>query len=175
LKKKAGALDSRLRGNDNHMKLNDAVFGLLLMVLGAAVLVAIQGYPKIPGQPVGPALFPGLIAAGLCVCGVLLVARGWRQRAEHAWFAADDWVRSPRHLAALAVLLGSIVFYIVAANTLGFLVCAFAILLSLFLVLRVPQGRAVLIAAIAVLVVHFAFYKLLRVPLPWGVLEGVAW
>jgi putative tricarboxylic transport membrane protein len=25
------------------------------------------------------------------------------------------------------------------------------------------------------LVVHFAFYKLLRVPLPWGLLQPVAW
>ena len=41
------------------VKLNDAVFGLLLTLLGAAVLVGIQGYPRIPGQPVGPALFPG--------------------------------------------------------------------------------------------------------------------
>jgi putative tricarboxylic transport membrane protein len=157
------------------MKLNDAVSGLLLLALGAAVLVAVQGYPKIPGQPVGPALFPGLIAAGLCICGVLLVARGWRQRAEQAWFAWDDWVRSPRHVLALVVLLGSVVFYVFAADKLGFLPTATLILLALFLVLRVPPGRAVLIAVIAVFVVHFAFYKLLRVPLPWGVLERLAW
>ena len=157
------------------MKVNDAVFGLLLMALGVAVLVAVQGYPKIPGQPVGPALFPGLIATGLCIGGALLVLRGWRERAQHAWFAWDDWVRSPRHVAALAVLLGSVVFYILAADRLGFLPTAMLILLSLFLVLRVPPGRAVLVAVVAALVIHFAFYKLLRVPLPWGVLQGVAW
>lgn len=157
------------------MKLNDAVFGLLLIVLGGSVLVAVQGYPKIPGQPVGPALFPGLVAAGLCVCGVLLVARGWRHRAQQGWLAWDDWVRSPRHVAALAVLLGSIVFYIVVADALGFLPTAFLILLAFFLVLRVPPVRAVVIAVIAVLLVHTAFYKLLKVPLPWGVLTGVGW
>lgn len=157
------------------MKLNDAVFGLLLMALGAAVLVAIQGYPKIPGQPVGPALFPGLIAAGLCVCGVLLVARGWRERATQPWLAWDAWVRSPRHLLALAVLLGGIVFYILAVDRLGFLLTGTLILAALFLVLRVPPVRAVGLALVATLLVHLAFYKLLRVPLPWGVLKGVAW
>ena len=157
------------------MKLNDAVFGLLLMVLGAAVLVAIQGYPKIPGQPVGPALFPGIIAAGLCIGGVLLLARGWRERAARPWLAWDPWVRSPRHLLALALLLGSIVFYIGAAVRLGFLIVAPIILASLFLVLRVPPLRALTIAVLATLLVHFAFYKLLRVPLPWGVLKGIAW
>jgi putative tricarboxylic transport membrane protein len=157
------------------MKLNDAVFGLLLLILGAAVLVAVQGYPKIPGQPVGPALFPGLIAVGLCVCGALLVARGWRERAQQGWHAWDDWVRSPRHVLALAVLLGSVVFYILAADKLGFLLTATLILLALFLVLRVRPAAAVLIAVIAALLVHTAFYKLLKVPLPWGLLTGVSW
>ena len=156
------------------MKLNDAIFGLLLLALGSAVLFAVQGFPKIPGQPVGPALFPGLIAAGLCVCGVLLVARGLR-RPRQRWLVWDEWVRSPRHIAALAVLLGSIVFYIAAAERLGFLPSSLLILMAMFTVLKVPPGRALLIAVIATLVIHFAFYKLLRVPLPWGLLTPYAW
>jgi len=157
------------------MKLNDAIFGLVLLALGGAVLFAVQGFPKIPGQPVGPALFPGLIAAGLCVAGAMLVARGWRVRAGQPWLAWDDWVRSPRHVLALAVLLGSVVFYIMAAAWLGFLPTAVLILVAMFTVLRVPVGRAVLLAVVATLVIHFAFYKLLRVPLPWGLLTPYAW
>jgi putative tricarboxylic transport membrane protein len=139
------------------------------------VLIAIRGYPNIPGQPVGPALFPGLIAAGLCIGGVVLIARGWMERAGQPWVVWDDWVRSPRHLLALAVLLGAILFYILVSEWLGFLPTAVLILLALFLVLEVPPTRAVLVAVIATFVIHFAFYKLLRVPLPWGVLKGVAW
>ena len=157
------------------MKLNDAVFGLVLALLGAAVLAAIQGYPKIPGQPVGPALFPGLIAAGLCVTGVLLVAKGLRHRAQQPWVVWEDWVRSPRHVLGFATLVAVIVFYILASDWLGFLLTAPVVLAALFLVLRVPPARAVLIALVATLLVHFAFYKLLRVPLPWGVLKGIAW
>jgi putative tricarboxylic transport membrane protein len=157
------------------MKLNDAIFGLVLLALGAAVLFAIQGYPKIPGQPVGPALFPGMIAFGLCVTGLLLVARGWRDRAGHRWLDWEDWVHSPRHIVALLVLLGSVVFYIAASDRLGFLPTAALILIALFLVLRVPLPRALLIAVVATLVIHFAFYKLLRVPLPWGLLTPYAW
>ena len=157
------------------MKLNDAIFGLVLLALGSAVLLAIQNYPKIPGQPVGPALFPGLIAVGLCVCGAILVVRGWRARAGHAWLAWEDWVRSPRHILALAVLIGSVLFYIAASTWLGFLPTSALILLALFLVLRVPPRPAVLIAVLATLLIHFAFYKLLRVPLPWGLLTPYAW
>jgi putative tricarboxylic transport membrane protein len=157
------------------VKLNDAIVGLVLLALGAAVLFTVQSFPKIPGQPVGPALFPGLIAAGLCVCGALLVWSGLRGQPRQAWVEWDDWVRSPRHVVALAVLLGSIVFYIVAANWLGFLPTATLILAAMLLVLRVPVGRALLVALIATLVIHFAFYKLLRVPLPWGLLTPYAW
>ncbi|HZY15395.1 MAG TPA: tripartite tricarboxylate transporter TctB family protein, partial [Ramlibacter sp.] len=101
--------------------------------------------------------------------------RGWRQRAGQAWVAWDAWVRSPRHLLALAMLLGSVVFYLLAADHLGFLITSSLLLTALFLVLRVPPWRALPIAVVATLVVHFAFYQLLRVPLPWGLLQGVAW
>jgi putative tricarboxylic transport membrane protein len=157
------------------VKLNDAVFGAVLLALGAWVLFGVQGFPKIPGQPVGPALFPGLIAAGLCVCGLLLMVRGWRSRADQPWLAWDDWVRSPRHIAALAILLGGVVFYIAVSNRLGFLPTAIILLTALLSVLRVPPLRAIGIAVLAALVIHFAFYKLLRVPLPWGVLTPYAW
>jgi putative tricarboxylic transport membrane protein len=39
----------------------------------------------------------------------------------------------------------------------------------------VPPGRSIVIAVIAALVIHFVFYKLLRVPLPWGLLTPFAW
>lgn len=157
------------------MKLNDAIFGMVLLALGAVVLISVQGFPKIPGQPVGPALFPGLIAAGLCVAGLLLVVHGVRERDRQPWLAWDDWVRSPRHVAALAVLLGAIVFYILVSARLGFLPTGIIILTALFSVLRIPLWRALPMAVIATLAVHFAFYKLLRVPLPWGVLTPYAW
>ena len=157
------------------MKVNDAIFGAVLLALGLLVLFTVQSYPKIPGQPVGPALFPGLIAVGLCIGGVMLLIQGLRHRASQPWLEWGDWVRSRRHALALVVLIGSVVFYIAAANWLGFLPTAFIILMAMFAVLRVPFGRSLLVAVIAVLVIHFAFYKLLRVPLPWGLLTPYAW
>jgi len=157
------------------MKLNDAVIGLFLTLLGLAVLWVVKDYPKIPGQQVGPALFPGLIAVALCIGGGVLMAGGWRQRAQVPMFQWEDWVRSPRHVRALVVLIGSVLFYMVVGLSLGFVLTSFLILTALFYVLELPLGRSVLIAAIATLVIHFAFYKLLRVPLPWGILTNYAW
>jgi putative tricarboxylic transport membrane protein len=156
------------------VRINDAIFGLLFVALGAAVLFAVQGYPKIPGQPVGPALFPGLIACGLIVTGALLVRRGWREH-ERQWFVSHDWVRSPRHAVAFAVLVASVVFYIAAADAIGFIPVAIVLLTAVLLSLRVKLVRALVVAVVATLVVHFVFYRLLRVPLPWGLLTPYAW
>jgi putative tricarboxylic transport membrane protein len=157
------------------VKLNDAVFGAILLALGSLILFTVRTFPKIPGQQVGPALFPGLIAVGLCVCGLLLLVNGWRARQQAPWFQAQAWMRSPRHLAGFAVVIGSILFYLLTAEAIGFLIVAPLVLLANLLVLKVPPKRAVLVAIVATLVIHFAFYKLLRVPLPWGVLKNHAW
>jgi len=42
--------------------------------------------------------------------------------------------------------------------------------MDVFLQLRVKPWLAVVVALAAALVIHLAFYKLLRVSLPWGVL-----
>lgn len=157
------------------MKIHDTVLGLFFLALGSLVLFAVRGFPNIPGQPVGPALFPSLIAMGLCVSGAILVYKGFQNRTPGAWFAWEEWVHSPRHVIALSVLLASVVFYILLANELGFFFTSFLMLVALFKALRVSWRRTLIIAVVATLLVHFAFYKLLRVPLPWGVLTPWAW
>jgi putative tricarboxylic transport membrane protein len=161
------------------MKLNDAVWGALLIFFSAAILVHVQGFPTIPGQKVGPALFPGGLAVGLAVCAVLLIVKGVAARAaggERAhWLELDDWTRSRRHLRAFVAVIGVNVFYILLVDTLGFILTGTVYLALLFIVFGVRKKLVVPIALVVTLVIHYAFYKLLRVPLPWGVLQGVAW
>jgi putative tricarboxylic transport membrane protein len=155
------------------VKVNDAVFGALLAALAVAVLVAVQAYPRIPGQNVGPALFPGLVAAGLLACGVLLIVQGVRGR-DGPWIVLHDWTRSRRHLAAFVTLVVGVIAYILLANAVGFLLVAPLLLFGVFLAFGVRGRTAAIVAVIATVVIWYAFYKLLRVPLPWGVLERFA-
>ena len=157
------------------MKLSDAVFGLLLLVLGSAVIAVVTSYPTIAAQRVGPALFPGLIAVGLIIGGLILIVRGWHARATVPWVRFEPWVRSSRHVAGVLGVIGSVIFYIVAAEWLGFFLTSLLILTVCFRLFGVQLGRSILIAAIATFVIHFAFYKLLRVPLPWGIFKSFAW
>ncbi|MBC8119862.1 MAG: tripartite tricarboxylate transporter TctB family protein [Burkholderiaceae bacterium] len=157
------------------MKLSDAVFGLLLLALGAAVIAVVSSYPTIPAQRVGPALFPGLIAVGLVIGALILIVRGWRARAAVPWVRFEPWVRSPRHVAGALGVIGSVIFYIIAVDWLGFFLTSLLILTTSFRLFGVALRRSIVIAAIATFVIHFAFYKLLRVPLPWGVFTNFAW
>ena len=65
-------------------------------------------------------------------------------------------------------------FYVLAADALGFHITG-VLLLAVWIRLLGASWRVTLpVAIISTLVIHLSFYKLLRVPLPWGVLEGWA-
>lgn len=157
------------------MKINDAVFGLLLLALGAWVLVTVQSYPNIPGQKYGPDLFPGLIAAVLCVCGGLLIVQGLKNRQSSPWLQFEEWVRSPRHVFSVLILVAMVIAYVLASDAVGFLPLSTLTLSLLMVNLRLPVLKSVLLAIALSLLIHLLFYKLLRVPLPWGWLMPIAW
>ena len=161
------------------MKINDAIWGALFLLLGVVVLVHVQGFPTIPGQKVGPALFPGAIAAALSVCALLLIAQGIAVRRRDgeraAWLGVEAWMRSPRHLLAFLAVIGVNVFYILLVDRLGFIPTGVIYLALLFAVFGVRLRNNLALALIVTLGIHYSFYKLLKVPLPWGLLTRWAW
>ena len=156
------------------MKINDAVFGALLLALGVGILWHVQSFPKIPGQDVGPGLFPGTIAAALIACAILLIRGGVRDRAGRPWIELLPWVASRRHAWAFVSLVGTAIALILLSNSVGFLIVAPLALFAMFIAFGVRPVTAAVIAVVGTAVIWYAFYKLLRVPLPWGVLERFA-
>ena len=154
------------------MKINDAVTGAALVALGLVILWHIQGYPEMQGQKFGPAWFPGIVAAGLAVCGAILVARGVRSHAPLA--IAGEWTRQARPLAGFASVIAGLALYVVLSNPLGFHLTGFLLLLAWLRILGARWPVAIPVAVLAPILIHLAFYKLLRIPLPWGVLERFA-
>ena len=156
------------------MKVNDALIGAALVALGAVVLWHIQGYPPMPGQKYGPAWFPGLIAAGLIACGALLVLGRLRSASPQPIAQLPDWVRRPRAVAGVSSVIAGLLFYIFAVDALGFYLTSSLLLLAWTRVLRASWLLALPVAIGATVVIHLSFYKLLKVPLPWGIFERFA-
>lgn len=160
------------------MKFNDAVWGAVLLVFAAALFVHVQGFPAMPGQKVGPGALPGALAVGLGVCGALLLLRGWRQRSTDnapPWVELPDWFGGRAQVLGFAVLVAVNLLYLLAVQRLGFVLTGIVYLAALMWVLQVKLLRALAIAVVMTLLIHYCFYKLLKVPLPWGVLQSIAW
>ena len=116
------------------------------------------------------------------MCGAILLLRGLRARvggpasgATARWVELPAWFGSASHVGGFAVLVAVNLLYVFGVQRLGFVLTGVVYLFALMWVLRVPVGRALLYAVAMTLLIHYGFYKLLKVPLPWGVLQGVAW
>ena len=140
--------------------------GLALALLGIVVMWTARSFPNVPGQKLGAGFLPMLVGAGLLLCALALVVRSLLG-AAYAKAGPDEARRE--HFGSSLVIIGAVVGYIVLADRVGFLILAPLCLVATFLALRVKLSHALLWALAGTVVVHVAFYKLLRVPLPWGV------
>ncbi|WP_270937031.1 tripartite tricarboxylate transporter TctB family protein [Falsiroseomonas oryzae] len=152
------------------MKLSDRVSGALLVVLGAAAAISGSRLPAVPGQDVGPAVFPMVVGGGLVLCGAA-IALG----IGHAFEAPDEEEGGPRGqwygLRAL-VPPALLVFYVLVVEPLGFLPTAAIIVGVASAALGAGWRLALPLALVAPFAVHAVFAKLLRVPLPDGLLAA---
>ena len=150
------------------MPRSDRNVGIGIAALALAVLWSARSFPNVPGQKLGAAFLPLLIGAGLLLCGVALLLRrpgpGPGAAGAPAAQAGDE------HFGSSALTIGAVIVYILCSEAIGFLLRAPLCLLATFLAQRVRIVPALLWSLGGAVLVHVAFYKLLRVPLPWGLL-----
>jgi putative tricarboxylic transport membrane protein len=160
------------------LKFNDAVIGIFFVLFGGLLFYVTRDFPPMPGQAYGPDLFPRIIGAGMIFAGALLTAKGLRERREGAaWAAPLEWMHHPRAVSNFVLVIAVLVFYILLSERLGFLVTGFLCLFALLVWLRGfnTWASSAGIALASVLVIQTFFGNLLRVPLPWGMLQAYAW
>jgi len=156
------------------VRANDALSGLVIIVLSLAMIALTLSFPAFIGQKYGPALFPRILASSLIICGLMLIWNGIAARKEGApWVEIAPWVRDPRRLTSFILVLLLLLLYILVAETVGFIPIAFLFLLTLFLWLGVRPVTGVIVAVVATLLIHWFFSTMLRVPLPRGWLNTI--
>lgn len=163
------------------MQLSDRVTGLFLIALGSVAAYGGSRLAPVPGQQIGPNVFPMVVGGGLVLCGAL-IALGIGHRFEEEAQAdlaahSDQAVEPPRTHAwwrGLMALVppGLLLFYVFAVDRLGFLLTAAIVILTAAMALGARWRLAVPLAIGAPLAVHLVFSKLLRVPLPSGLVPA---
>jgi putative tricarboxylic transport membrane protein len=160
------------------MQLSDRVTGAFLVALGGASAYGGWLLPPVPGQQIGPNVFPMVIGFGLMLCGALIalgVGHRFEEKAEAdpAMPVAAGEESAPlswgRSLLAL-LPPGLLLFYVLAVDRLGFALTAATMVLATAMALGARLRLAIPLAIAAPIVVHLVFSKLLRVPLPAGLL-----
>lgn len=146
----------------------DRALGLGLALLALAVLYTARSFPAVPGQKLGAGFLPLIVAGGLLVCALMLL---WRSFDTTRYGALPAKARPAERAGPALVVLGAVGAYMLLADKLGFLLMAPLLLLVCLRAFSQRWGTALAWAVGGTLLVHLAFYKLLRVPLPWGLLR----
>ncbi|ARO15884.1 hypothetical protein BVG79_p1000082 (plasmid) [Ketogulonicigenium robustum] len=156
------------------MKLNDIALGLLVFLAGLAVFASSWGYSTLPNQSYGANTMPLAVGMLGMVTGLALGVQGVVQRRTIGpvpWAQVQRWLRSPRHVLSLVLLMGLGVAYILVAPVIGFLLAAFLVMLPLMRLGGTTWLNAIIVSALTAVILQLIFGRLLMVPLPRGPLS----
>lgn len=146
----------------------DVITGTGLIVLGIVMTWVAAGFPQIGGMAYGPDLFPRIIAGGLTLSGIGILLEVWRGAAPSHDRMKLSWL--PIFLLA-AIVAG----FAILLPLLGFHIATALVLFASVQVFRGSWMTSIVVSAIGPFILHYIFYNLLRVPLPWGLLTPIAW
>jgi len=151
--------------------------GIILLSLGLAIAWKANKFPVLAGMPYGPGLFPTIAAFGLSLCGVLILISSLMSKRPVPTIEepAEKNNRGYRPLLNGLGVIAAVIFYATLLEPVGFHLVSFLTLFFLFMLLQGKWIFSFLLASGVTTGVHFIFYSFLHVPLPWGILEPLAW
>jgi putative tricarboxylic transport membrane protein len=157
------------------MKISDRGVGVLLIFFAASILAAVRDFPVIPGQSFGSALLPTIIAIGLIIGAMGLIITDMRNPMHSPWVEFGSWITDGSRKISVAIIIMGTISYVPLVSSVGFPMLSAGLLLALLLSVRVKPAAALAVSIVAALSIHTLFSKLFLVPLPWGVLQPLAW
>jgi putative tricarboxylic transport membrane protein len=157
------------------LKINDTLAGFLCLIGAVVLWINARGLPNPANQPVGPGAFPALIAVLLGMVALYLIWGGLRTSPRTPLLTLSDWTRQPMKVGRFLLIPAAVALYIATVDVVGFIPLMFAILVTLLIACAVRPLATIAIAVFVTLFVHTIFYGLLKVQLPWGLLDAVRW
>jgi putative tricarboxylic transport membrane protein len=152
------------------MKKNDIVFGSIFVALGLFIFTQTFFYPSLEKGHPGPGLFPNLLAILFIIFGGVLIFKAKRPSAAGGGEEEGGVPPESKKITNALCVLGIIVVYVAAVDHAGFLVTSAVLLFILMKKLGAPVLRSAIASISITLFINIMFLKILRVPLPPGIL-----
>jgi len=148
------------------MKKNDIIGGGIFIALGIFIFTQTYQYPSPPekGHP-GPDLFPNLLALLFIGFGLALVLK-----ARKLISTDTEVAPGPKRVSNVLFVLAIVAVYVGVVNFVGFMITSAVLLFLLMKKLGVTILKSAIASIIITLFINLMFSKILRVPLPWGIL-----
>lgn len=153
-------------------------FGLAALLIAIAVVILVNtsglrtDFAKI--DPIGPRIFPQIVAAGLIVTGVLLAIATARGSVPDQEEGEDVDLSQRPDWRTVALLVLAMVFLIATVNPLGWTISSAVFFTACCAILGSRTFiRDLLVGTALGLISFYAFYSGLGVMLPAGILDGI--
>ncbi|UWQ17907.1 tripartite tricarboxylate transporter TctB family protein [Jannaschia sp. M317] len=153
------------------MKFDDGVNGLLAVLGGVGMVLYARTLPDMAHIDYGPGFFPMLVGWGLILAGGTLIGRRILSGGGAVAGLIAFRGRGRQSLIGFAVVLGTVLAYVLLVDTLGFLLTAPILLFAMVWWFERKPIRAAVIAVVGTFVFHSFFYQIMSAPLPWGPLK----
>ncbi len=146
----------------------DYIGGGIFAALGVFIWALTFQFPVLEDGHPGPSLFPRVLGTLFFIFGFMVVFNGWKSRRTPEESPPESELPLNYFNPIVVILL--IAAFIALASKLGFILSGAAILFVLMMKLRVPLLKRSIVSVALVCIVFFIFSKVLRVPLPIGLL-----
>lgn len=157
------------------MKISDRLMGCFLLLFATGIWLQARSFPLIPGQSIGSGLLPTIVAVGMGICAIVMIVQDFAASPRPKLAQPGEWITDRKRLIRVGIVLLGTASFIPFLDVIGFPVLSITVLLAFLLSLRVSLLQAILVSVVASLAIHTLFGKVFLVPLPWGILQSVAW
>jgi len=148
------------------MKQNDVIAGGIFIALGIFIFTQTISYPSPEKGHPGPGLFPNILAILFIGFGSTLIFKARKPLSKDEMEIASG----PKRVSNALFVLGIVALYVVLVNSVGFLITSAVLLFVLMKKLGVTLLKSAVASIVITLFINLMFSKILRVPLPIGIL-----
>jgi putative tricarboxylic transport membrane protein len=155
---------------------SDILLGCTFVVLGAVIVAAASLIEPLQHIPYGPGIFPTLVGSGMVLFGAEVAWNGRRgvpaEPNEKDAEAETNPALLTNPVVATAGFLIVPILFVLLVPRLGFLIAMPLLIGGLIGILSRRWVMAAVAGIVITLLMHGIFQGVLKVPLPWGLLES---